>query len=71
MNLQAAIDELTSTYQSLDVVAQGLKVDSKQVADALKKAKPDTAEYVALQALAKYNPPAPEPLPKEAPAAEE
>lgn len=55
MNLQQAIDELVSTYQSLDLVAQGLPVDGKEVADALALATPDTAEYVALTALAKYN----------------
>ena len=55
MNLQQAIDELTSTYQSLDLVAQGLPVDGKEVANALALATPDTAEYVALQFLAKYN----------------
>jgi hypothetical protein len=55
MNLQDAIKELTSTYQSLDLVAQGLPVDGKEVADALALATPDTAEYVALTALAKYN----------------
>lgn len=55
MNLQDAIDELTSTYHSLDLVAQGLPVDAKEVANALALATPDTAEYVALVALAKYN----------------
>jgi hypothetical protein len=33
-----------------------LPVDAKEVADALAKANPDSAEYVALQALAKVNP---------------
>lgn len=56
MSLEQAIETLTSTYQSLDVVAQGLLVDPKEVADALKSAQPDTAEYVALTALQKYNP---------------
>lgn len=55
MNLQQAIEELTSTYQSLDLVAQGLPVDGKEVANALALATPDTAEYVALTFLAKYN----------------
>ena len=55
MNLQQAIEELTSTYYSLDLVAQGLPVDGKEVADALALATPDTAEYVALKFLAKYN----------------
>lgn len=56
MSLEQAIETLTSTYQSLDVVAQGLSVDPKEVDDALKAAKPDTAEYVALTVLQKYNP---------------
>lgn len=56
MSLEQAIETLTSTYQSLDVVAQGLLVDPKEVDDALKAAQPDTAEYVALTVLQKYNP---------------
>lgn len=56
MKLSEAIEVLTTTYQSLDSVASGLPVDAKEVADALAKADPDSAEYVALQALAKFNP---------------
>jgi hypothetical protein len=56
MKLSEAIELLTSTYQSLDAVALGLPVDAKEVADALAKADKDSAEYVALQALAKVNP---------------
>ena len=56
MKLLEAIEILTSTYQSLDLVAAGLPVDAKEVADALAKANPDSVEYVALQALAKFNP---------------
>ena len=56
MKLSEAMEILTSTYQSLDTVALGLPVDPKEVADALAKADPDSAEYVALQALAKVNP---------------
>jgi hypothetical protein len=56
MKLLEAIEILTTTYQSLDVVASGLPVDAKEVADALAKADADSAEYVALQALAKFNP---------------
>lgn len=56
MKLTDALEILTTTYQSLDSVALTLPVDSKEVNDALKKADPDSAEYVALQALAKYNP---------------
>lgn len=56
MKLSEAIELLTSTYQSLDTVAMGLPVDAKEINDALNKANPDSAEYVALQALAKANP---------------
>lgn len=56
MKLSEAIEALTSTYQSLDSVASGLPVDAKEVNEALNKADPDSAEYVALQALAKFNP---------------
>jgi hypothetical protein len=55
MKLLEAIEILTSTYQSIDAVALSLPVDAKEVADALAKANPDSAEYVALQALAKVN----------------
>jgi len=56
MKLSEAIELLTSTYQSLDSVASNLPVDAKEVNEALNKANPDSAEYVALQALAKFNP---------------
>ena len=55
MKLLEAIEILTTTYQSLDVVASGLPVDAKEVNEALNKADKDSAEYVALQALAKFN----------------
>lgn len=54
--LAQAIETLVTTYSSLDSVAQGLVVDGKEVADALALATPDTAEFVALTVLAKYNP---------------
>lgn len=56
MKLSEALEVLTNTYQSLDSVAQGLPVDAKEVSDALAKANVDSAEYVALQSLAKFNP---------------
>jgi hypothetical protein len=56
MKLSEAIELLTSTYQSLDLVASSLPVDAKEVVDALNKADKDSAEYIALQALAKFNP---------------
>jgi hypothetical protein len=56
MSLKNAITALTTTYNSLDLVAQGLKVDAKEVAELLYKTTHDTAEFVALTCLAKYNP---------------
>ena len=52
--LEAAVAALTSTYQSLDVMARGWGLDAEEVADALAAADPDTQEYVALTYLAKY-----------------
>jgi len=51
--LDAAIDHLTSTYQSLAQAAAGYleTLDAKEINARLAKAKPDTAEYVALQHL--------------------
>ena len=56
MELQDALDELTSTYKDLDLVARGLQVNAEEIADALADADPDSAEAVALRVLAKYNP---------------
>lgn len=56
MKLSEAIELLTTTYQSLDSVASGIQVDAKEVNEALNKADPDSAEYVALKALEKFNP---------------
>ena len=51
--LDDAIEHLTTTYQSLAQAAAGYinTLDAKEVAAALKKAKPDTAEFVALAQL--------------------
>ena len=51
--LDDAIEHLTTTYQSLAQAAAGYinTLDAKEVSAALKKAKPDTAEYVALAQL--------------------
>lgn len=55
--LQTAVETLASTFQSLDLVARALPVNAKEVAEALAACKEkDTAEYVALVALSKYNP---------------
>lgn len=51
--LDAAIEHLTNTYQSLAQAATGYleTLDAKEIDARLAKAKPDTAEYVALQHL--------------------
>lgn len=51
--LDEAIENLTTTYRGLAEAAAGYLeiLDPKEVAAALKKAKPDTAEYVALAQL--------------------
>ena len=41
MTLAAAIKLLSSTYQSLDIAAQGCPVDAAEVDAALQKADPD------------------------------
>lgn len=56
MKVADAVAMLATTYQSLDLVAQGLKVQASEVAMAFAKAKPDTTEFVCLTILAKYNP---------------
>lgn len=47
---------MTSSYVSLDVLARSQNVSADDVAKAIAKADPDSAEMVALQALAKWNP---------------
>ena len=67
MTVAAAIKLLGSTYQSLDLVAQGCPVDAAEVYAALQVADPDSVEAICLRCLAKYNPytpPAPAPKTK-------
>lgn len=51
--LDEALKNLTTTYQSLALAAAGYReiLDAKEVNARLAKAKPDTAEYIALQQL--------------------
>lgn len=56
MSLDDAIEALASTYADPMLIAKGLPVDAKEVADALKKAAPDTTEFVVLSLLAQVNP---------------
>jgi len=54
--LKEVLAEMTSSYVSLDVLARSQNVSADDVAKAIAKADPDSAEMVALQALAKWNP---------------
>jgi predicted ABC-type ATPase len=54
--LTQVLAEMTSSYMSLDVLARSQNVNADDVAKAIIKAEPDSAEMVALQALAKWNP---------------
>jgi endonuclease/exonuclease/phosphatase (EEP) superfamily protein YafD len=54
--LTQVLAEMTSSYISLDVLARSQNVNANDVAKAITKADPDSAEMVALQALAKWNP---------------
>lgn len=56
VNLDDAIEVLASTYNDPVLVARGLPVDAKEVADALSKATPDTTEFIVLSILAQLNP---------------
>ncbi len=51
--LDAALEHLTTTYQSLAQAAVGYRenLSAKEIDARLAKAKPDTAEYIALQHL--------------------
>jgi len=54
--LKDVLAEMTSSYSDLTQLARGQVVDAIEVAQAISKADPDSAEMVALQALAKWNP---------------
>ena len=64
MTLEAALQTLATTYQSLDLVARGCVVDAAEVDTALKAAELDSVEAVCLSYLAKYNPFVPTPIKK-------
>lgn len=55
MTLDEAIEILASTYADPMLIARGLPVDAKEVADALAEATADTTEFVALTILAQAN----------------
>ena len=72
--LDDAIEHLTTTYQSLAQAAAGYRetLSATEIKTRLAKAKPDTAEYIALSQLAVLvNAPEPTPAPAPSPAVEE
>jgi len=54
--LELALEELTTTYKDLDLIARSLVVDPAEIAQAILTTEEDSAEGVALRMLAKYNP---------------
>jgi hypothetical protein len=55
MTVEDAIEVLSTTYQSLDAVAQGMVVDVEELEDAIAAAEADSVEAVCLKVLSKYN----------------
>jgi hypothetical protein len=54
--LKDVLAVMVSSYSDLTLLAKGQVVDANEVAQAIAKADADSAEMVALQALAKWNP---------------
>jgi len=55
MTVDEAVEVLSTTYQSLDAVAQGMVVDADELEDAIAAADADSVEAVCLKVLSKYN----------------
>ena len=55
MTVEDAVEVLSTTYQSLDAVAQGMIVDAEELEDAIAAAEADSVEAVCLKVLSKYN----------------
>ncbi len=55
MTVEKAVEVLSTTYQSLDAVAQGMVVDAEELEDAIAAAEADSVEAVCLKVLSKYN----------------
>lgn len=55
MTVEEALEILSTTYQSLDAVAQGMVVDVEELEDAIAAAEEDSVEAVCLKVLSKYN----------------
>lgn len=54
--VQAAVDYLVQSYGDINAQARGFALNANDVQTALASADVDSAEYVALQALANANP---------------
>lgn len=61
MTLDETVKFLATTTMPLDLAVRGCQIDADEVAQALAKAKPDTAEFLCLSLLAKANPVPPKP----------
>ena len=55
MTVEDAVEVLSTTYQSLDAVAQGMVVDVEELEDAIAAAEADSVEAVCLKVLSKNN----------------
>jgi hypothetical protein len=55
MTVEEAVEILSTTYLSLDAVAQGMVVDAEELQDAIAAAEEDSVEAVCLKVLSKYN----------------
>ena len=55
MTVEEAVEVLSTTYQSLDAVAQGMVVDAEELEDAIAAADADSVEALCLKVLSKYN----------------
>jgi hypothetical protein len=55
MTVEEALEILSTTYQSLDAVAQGMVVDAEELENAIAAADADSVEAVCLKVLSKYN----------------
>jgi len=55
MTVEEAVEVLSTTYQSLDAVAQGMVVDAEELENAIAAADADSVEAVCLKVLSKYN----------------
>jgi hypothetical protein len=56
MSLADTVAEIAASYGDIRALAMSASVSAKEVAAALAKAKPDTAEFVVLSLLAEFNP---------------